>query len=349
MKIYIFTLIVAAGISAVFLPIKQTPQQTIAPRQLPPPNIVETEFRASLPVSNQGKGDLQQENNDQTTPETECLGPCLERILSALISGGPLTNSEKRRLRSNPEFLAHYLKYNPQFMIDAAHLISDHTPKDIGDLGYDESLEDRAIILDSIITRMPIDELARMASTLIHSDKKSDRTAGLTFIERAYVDRSETEMRGKKPVITDILRHLSTSDKDPQIQLQAIDILSYESSEHVDDQIINILTNLATRSESPKIKGDALKMAAYHTQSKSVAMSQISLELTNPTSKIQLPALRAMQIIYSHSNADDTEIRARLQQLKPVLETYMRHPNTNGEAKRLAENLYKGLSKDSDR
>ena len=338
MKKYTYALALIVGVSAAFLPIKHNTTKTIQSSKLLIDNKYEIEFRSL----NQNKGETH-EQNTQTTPETECFGSCFGRVISALISGDPLTHLEKRSLTTNPEFLAHYLKYNPQYIIDVAHFITDHTTEYLDDLGYDEFLEARVDILENVITRIPIDDLRSIASTLVYSDKKNQRAAGLMLLERAYIDRSEVDTQDKKAAMMHVLRNLAATEIDPQLQLRAISIISYETPEHVNEQTISILTDLATGNQPAQIKGNALKMAAYFAKPDSAVISQIALELNDPASQIQLPALIALQTIYSKSRVDNAEMLVRLHQLQPALEAYMRQPMTDGEARRLAEGfLYKG-------
>ncbi len=345
MKPYVYVFVLMLGISAAYLSLDRSGPQLPLAQSSDPAQLVGKKEAYVTDSKIKPKPDFIEKQSEDTatassTPSLTCLETCLDAILSALISGDSLTHSQKLLVTSNPEFLVHYLQYNPKHTVDIGHFITGHMSKSLDDIDYDEALEDRVDILESIITLVPADYLERMASTLIYSSETSQRLTGLKLLEKAYIDRPETEMQGIKANMAETLRNLATSETDPKLQLQAIDILSYESPEEVDEQTILVLTNLSTGDYSVEVKSEALIAAAYYATPESAVISQIQWELNNPVSRMQSASLKALGRIYSHTGVDDVSMRARLYQLKPALEEYMRREHANKDAVDLADSLH---------
>lgn len=285
------------------------------------------------------------------TDQTECLSDCKNALLDTLLSENNLSPEDINLITSNLEYYIRYLRYNSDLVARFGAFLSTANVGDEGSDDYNEDLDRKVMLLDDLLSQLPLNDLKRAANSKINSHDGTSRLAGLKIIEAAYLtldDSKEDDVDSlqKKAELGAILNNFLYSETDPKHQLSAIKVLSMNNPDMITPQVTDILSGLSRNDPDPDIRGHAIELAAISAQPNSLVLTQIADELAQPSSPLHASALKALETVHSRTSKDDTIMLKRLEEFEVYLQNFVFNTGISSETSDYATDLIETYYKD---
>ncbi len=284
---------------------------------------------------------------DSLSVQNNCLDECMNGLFNSLIAGDGLSYEEISLMDSNPDYLVHFLRYNPEIITSAGVFMRSADIGEEGTSSYNEALDLRVMTLGRVISYLALDDVQIAANSMLNSSDIVTKRAGLMFLDHAY-DRldDDDDIGGDRARnnetridLTTMVNSFLHSETDPEIQLEAIEMVARYNPASMTEQMVGSLSGLSANSLDPNIRGKAMELAALSVQPDSLVLAQISNELVKPSSELHISALNALAIALRRAPKDDVAMSKRLEEYKPLLQTLIDNSKNDPEIVYRAEDL----------
>ena len=137
-----------------------------------------------------------------------------------------------------------------------------------------------------------------------------------------------------------LLNNVLYAETDPEIQIEAIQILADYSPEMMSEQIVGLLSGLSTNTANPDIRGQAIELAAASAKPDSLVLTQIEDVLTQSSSPtLQVSSLKALHTSLRRAFKRDDAMMTRLGEFEVHLKELAGNPELDSEISSYAAGL----------
>ena len=255
----------------------------------------------------------------------------------------------------NLDDFVHFLQFNPDAVEKVGIFMATADVGEEGTSDYNEILDANVLLVRAIVDQLPVNDLKWIADTLLlSSDDKVSRQAGLIYIENMLLNLEDefaispsedigtrsADALETKAELSLLLNNVLYAETDPEIQIEAIQILADYSPEMMSEQIVGLLSGLSTNTANPDIRGQAIELAAASAKPDSLVLTQIEdmlIQSSSPT--LQVSSLKALHTSLRRAFKRDDAMMTRLGEFEVHLKELAGNPELDSEISNYAAGL----------
>ena len=284
-----------------------------------------------------------------------CYEDCQKHLINSALSGSRLSPEEVDYIYDNLDDFVHFLQFNPDAVEKVGIFMATADVGEEGTSDYNEILDANVLLVRAIVDQLPVNDLKWIADTLLlSSDDKVSRQAGLIYIENMLLNLEDefaispsedigtrsADALETKAELSLLLNNVLYAETDPEIQIEAIQILADYSPEMMSEQIVGLLSGLSTNTANPDIRGQAIELAAASAKPDSLVLTQIEDVLTQSSSPtLQVSSLKALHTSLRRAFKRDDAMMTRLGEFEVHLKELAGNPELDSEISSYAAGL----------